>query len=204
MGVVTVTLMTGFTLSATVVSAQASITASAATQTTQISEASLVSTDSSVKSATPTGSAQVPGNESASSSGSSSATSSSTSQSSDSESSVTSAASVDSASQTNPKTLANQQLTQPAMDVNGNLLKLDTTDKQGAFDQSATAKATAGQTTPTNATNIANVVKDQQGNYWIPVTDNQADKTTGVNTYTQLTDYTFTKNNDSSSYAVTG
>ncbi|WP_252904482.1 hypothetical protein [Secundilactobacillus silagei] len=220
LGIITITLVTGFTVSTTIASAQATTatTEASTTQTLKASDASNSANASSQKGAA-TASSQSASSVKADSSSSisvssnnESASSSSASQSSDS----TNSAMTDSSSQDSSQKTESKSTQQPAMDVNGHKLDFDALNNQTTNNQTTIVKTTAGAitkaTTDKSATNASKqaannlVVKDTTGNYWLqqPAVDPKNGQPADANTYTQLTDYSYTKNADGSTYSVTG
>ncbi|GAX05057.1 adhesion exoprotein [Secundilactobacillus pentosiphilus] len=194
MGIITVTMMTGFTLSMSVASANVQETSATQTETTKASTSSVV--DSSEQQKGEADAAQV---------SSSSASSSSAESTPDAQSSAsTSSSAPDSSSQSQPATEATKPSQQPAVDVNGHSLALKVANSQSTTKQPSVTPAAADQKTgeTTAPTGNPTVLKDQTGNYWVSVTGASTNEKTGVNTYTQLTDYTYAKNNYG--YTVTG
>ncbi|WP_203650599.1 leucine-rich repeat domain-containing protein [Secundilactobacillus yichangensis] len=194
MGIITVTMMTGFTLSMSVASANVQETSATQTEVTKASTASVA--DSSE---------QQEGEDSSQFSSSNSSSSSAESK-SDAQSSASTSSSVapDSSSQPTPATETTKPSQQSAVDVNGHSLVLNASDSQSTTKQPSGTQSADGQKTGETTAQTVNptVLKDQTGNYWVSVTDAATDEQTGVNTYTQLTDYTYAKNDYG--YTVTG
>ncbi|GAX03132.1 hypothetical protein IWT140_00731 [Secundilactobacillus pentosiphilus] len=103
----------------------------------------------------------------------------------------------------NSETVDTTKSLQPATDVNGHSLDLDSVTPKSTVTDTDVSITNAPASVADNT-----VVKDANGNYWTPVTpvtDPTDGKTTKDNTYTQLTDYTYTQNNDSdATYTITG
>lgn len=198
MGIITVTMMTGFTLSMSVASANTQETSAIQTEVTKAPTASIA--DSSEQQE----------GENSSQSSSSSASSSSAENKPDAQSSASTTSSTsssvtsDSSSQPTPATETTKPSQQSAVDVNGHSLALNASDSQSTTKQPSVTQSADGQKTGETTAQTVNptVLKDQTGNYWVSVTDAATDEKTGVNTYTQLTDYTYAKNDYG--YTVTG
>ncbi len=206
MGIVTVTLLTGFTFSMAVTGVQAA--AEGEGTTTQETKANDVSSSSEQPAVSSSDEKDQAKNDQSSASNSSdtsiskasSTTSSSQSSSSEQSSGTSDASSIDSSSSSSVDTSSQSNANKPATDVNGHSLKFDSSSNQKTADSSSETKTVNDKT----ATQTADVKKDADGNYWLPVVEAQADETTGVNTYTQLTDYSYTQNANSSTYTITG
>ncbi|WP_180245622.1 leucine-rich repeat domain-containing protein [Secundilactobacillus silagincola] len=206
MGIVTVTLLTGFTFSMAVTGVQAA--AEGEGTTTQETKANDVSSSSEQPAVSSSDEKDQLKNDQSSASNSSdtsiskasSTTSSSQSSSSEQSSGTSDASSIGSSSSSSAGASSQSNANKPATDVNGHSLKFDSSSNQKTADSSSETKTVNDKT----ATQTADVKKDADGNYWLPVVEAQADETTGVNTYTQLTDYSYTQNANSSTYTITG
>ncbi|WP_180245621.1 leucine-rich repeat domain-containing protein [Secundilactobacillus silagincola] len=200
MGIVTVTLLTGFTFSMAVTGVQAAAEGEGAT--TQETKANDVSSSSEAPASSSSDEKDPAKNDESSVSSSnatsvtntSSTASSSQSSSSDTASSGasnTSSTDSSSSSSTDDSSQSSESKSATDVDVNGHSLKFDSSSNEKTAAPSAETKEKA---------QVADVKKDADGNYWLAV----ADEKTGVNTYTQLTDYSYSQSTDSSTYTITG
>lgn len=194
MGVLTLTLMTGFTLSTSTAGAKTTVTDDTP-QTTEVNHSSTV-TDGSEQADNGTSSQLLTTNDSTSSE-SNSSTAVSDAESSRLEMNDTSKQE----SQSDLKTAETNVPQTSATDVNNHVLDFDSSAQSPKADQSTSTKA--ADTKDPSATNTT-ILQDNNGNFWVPETSAQADQTATGNTYTQLTDYSFTKNADGSTYTITG
>ncbi|MCH5462902.1 leucine-rich repeat protein [Lactobacillus sp. LC28-10] len=192
MGVLTLTLMTGFTLNITTAGAKTATATDETTQTTEVNNPSIVA-DRSEQTDNETSSQLTASNDSTTSE-SSSTTAASDTESSRSEMNDTSKQN----SQSDSKASESKSVQQTATDVNGHVLNFETSDQSKSTDQSQVPEATSATTSITAKTTVS---QDNSGNFWVPATSSQ---TAGDSTYTQLTDYSYSKNADGSTYTITG